>query len=351
MAPDEIKQKFLAQVADGDSIAGLLYKGLHWRDAWRGGEIRQCIFEENTFADTEWQACHADMVIFVRGAWSRVVFKDCVFSNSRFVDCVFDACTFHAQQFIGCVFERCVLRGCDASEGAVANTQMLDLRVEDCRIDKWVLTGNQDVTLRFKDSAFQHLALADFDFANLAIENTRFTNLIALECTAKAYDFSGLHLVQSQFTDSRMAGADFSQAELSQSCFKGCDLQACRFDHATLRQALLLEANAAHAVFAGAQMECANLSGANCERAVFRGADMNMAILNQCDLQHADFGEGSMPFTDFSYSNLSQADFRGGHFMRSKLHAVIDNDTRYGSRDGVLPPDRDLLHAEQWVKL
>ena len=217
----------------------------------------------------------------------------------------------------------------------------------------YLLAGNNSAgaSVPFRGKNLRVRELADFDFANLAIENTRFTNLIALECTAKAYDFSGLHLVQSQFTDSKMAGADFSQAELSQSCFKGCDLQACRFDHATLRQALLLEANAAHAVFAGAQMECANLSGADCERAVFRGADMNMTILNQCNLQHADFGEGSMPFTDFSYSNLSHADFRGGHFMRSKHHAVIDSDTRYGSRDGVLPPDRDLLQAEQWVKL
>ncbi|WP_415819978.1 pentapeptide repeat-containing protein [Bordetella tumbae] len=228
---------------------------------------------------------------------------------------------------------------------------MLDLNIEASRIEKLVVTGNHQVSLRFKDSTFAHLVLTDFDFKYLALENTAFTNLIALECVAKNYSFQGVQLIQSQFTDSDMAGSDFSHANLSQACFKGCGLQECRFDRADMRQALIIDANAAQAVFAGAQLECANLSGTNGERAVFRGANMTMTALNRCNLQYADFSDCSMEFTDFSYANISHADFRGGHFMRSKHHAVIDDGTRYGSKQGILPPDHELLRAEQWVKL
>lgn len=352
MAPLASQEQFLSRIRDGESIEGHLYKNMQWhRTAWHGAEIRQCIFEGNRFVEMEWWSCHVDAVVFADVRWSAATLRDCVFVNCRFVDCVFEQTTLNTHQFIHCHFERCVFTACRYTEGSLLKATALDLRIEASQVEKLVLSGNQQVRLRFQDSDFSHLVLTDFDFKDMEIANTRLTNLIALDCVARDYCFRGLHLVQSQFTDSDMAGSDFSHADLSQTCFKSCDLRRCRFDHAVMRQALLLQANAAGAVLASAQLESANFSDADCEHAVFRGAQMNMTILNRCNLQHADFSGCDMPFTDFSYANLSYADFRGGRFMRSKHHAVIDHETRYGSRDGILAPDHALLRAEQWVKL
>lgn len=336
----------------GELIANSRWNAMHWQSVpWHGAELDECIFDANVFIDMEWWSCHLDAVAFINTNWSDTTFKECVFTNCRFVNCVFEKAVFKRQQFVACAFENCAFIGCEYLEGAVANAECLDLRIESSSVEKLVMTSNKNVKLHFRDSVFRHLVLTDFDFKLLNHENTTFINLIALECTARDCDFQGVHLMQSQFSDSDMTGSDFSRADLSQACFKGCNLKNSRFTQAVMKQTLMVEANAAQAIFEGAQLECANFSDSNCERAIFRNADMTMTLLHRSHLQYADFSDCNMPFTDFSYSDLSHANFSGGKFMRSKHHAVIDQGTHYGSRLGILAPDHELLRAEQWVKV
>lgn len=350
MDVNPLQQQFLRSIEDAEVMEGASWTGLVWQEMpWHGAEVRHCIFERNTFVDINAWSCQFDGVVFVDCRWEASTLKACTFTRCQFVNCTFDSATLDQVQFLVCAFDGCVFVTCSLAESAWANAPRLHLRIAASRAERLLLTGNRQLRLAFNESTFQHLVLADFDFSALQLERVRFQNLIALECKARNIDFGGVHLVQSQFTDSDMAGSIFSQADLSQACFKGCNLQGCRFDRAIMRQTLLLEADASHAIFAGAQLECANLSDAKCERAVFRGADLTMTIFHRSNLQHADFAHCNMSFTDFSYANISHADFRGGHFMRSTHHAVIDHDTRYGSRSGILVADQERLRAEHWV--
>jgi len=118
--------------------------------------------------------------------------------------------------------------------------------------------------------------------------------------------FSGLDLVQRDFSGADLRGARFDHAKLGQADFVGADLRGASFRGADLTQATLTDADARDASFRGADLIQADLS-----RTHFAGADLGSTDLDQADLQDTDLHDARLTGASLIQADLQGADLRG----------------------------------------
>ena len=141
--------------------------------------------------------------------------------------------------------------------------------------------------------------------------------------------FTGLHLVQRDFSGADLRGARFDRAQLGQADFVGADLRGASFRDADLVQATVTDADARGASFRGAKLGQADLS-----RTRFSGADLGSAELDQARLRDADLHDARL-----TGASLIQADLRGADLRGASLWWVLTIQADLtGARIGVVEP-------------
>ena len=125
--------------------------------------------------------------------------------------------------------------------------------------------------------------------------------------------FTGLDLVQRNFSGADLRDARFDRTRLVQANFAGADLRGVSFRDADLGQATVTDADARGASFRGATLGQADLS-----RTRFRGADLGSTELDQATLRDADLRDARL-----TGASLIQADLRGADLRGASLWWVL----------------------------
>jgi len=125
--------------------------------------------------------------------------------------------------------------------------------------------------------------------------------------------FTGLDLVQRNFSGADLRGARFDRAQLGQADFVGADLRGASFRDADLVQATVTDADARAASFRGAKLGQAELS-----RTRFSGADLGSTELDQARLRDVDLRDARL-----TGASLIQADLRGADLRGASLWWVL----------------------------
>ena len=126
-------------------------------------------------------------------------------------------------------------------------------------------------------------------------------------------DFTGLDLVQRDFSGADLRGARFDRADLSQADFVGAALRGASFRDADLVQATVTDADARGASFRGAKLGQADLRRTRLSRADLGSAELDQARLRDADLRDARLAGAS----------LIQADLRGADLRGASLWWVL----------------------------
>lgn len=141
--------------------------------------------------------------------------------------------------------------------------------------------------------------------------------------------FTGLDLVQRDFSGADLRGARFDRADLGQADFVGADLRGASFRDADLIQATVTDADARGASFRGAKLGQADLS-----RTRFSGADLGSTDLDQARLRDTDLRDARL-----TGASLIQADLRGADLRGADLWWVLTIQADLtGARIGVVEP-------------
>jgi uncharacterized protein YjbI with pentapeptide repeats len=142
-------------------------------------------------------------------------------------------------------------------------------------------------------------------------------------------DFTGLDLIQRDFSGADLRRARFDRAELGQADFVGADLRGASFRGADLVQGTVADADARGASFRGAELGQADLS-----RTRFSGADLGSAELDQARLRDADLRDARL-----TGASLIQADLRGADLRGASLWWVLTIQADLtGARIGAVEP-------------
>lgn len=363
-----LQQEVIAPILDGEDI-----ESFHFLQAlWRGKEIpgakfSDCIFENILFKDIHFNECSFFSATFINCRWENCYFENCHFNFSKLSHCTIQSSELHtvtllktsienlliASSYLDCVdFIDSPTASLKVVESEVERSGLMPLRAEEKEAYVSAPFMEHEAStyqLMTKDSRFKHFILLNFDFSIWENQNSILNNLIALNSRALNYDFSGVNLTMSQFTGSDMRGANFSSANVSQCSFIESDLSGANFDGAKANYALLHKANLPGASFNNTDLMSANLSQSVISGSSFVEANLTTAYLSKSDLRDCSFRGVEMAYTDISYANISGSDFDGARFYYSNHHAVVDVQTRYGSKSGIMETDQEMLKADLWL--
>ncbi len=136
----------------------------------------------------------------------------------EYVDCNFERCSFGATTFRKCRFVSCTFDACDLSNSKWADSSLIGVRFEECKVIgiDWTAAAWPAVALRdavaFTESAINHCT-----FLGLRLPGLKITDCVAREADFRdadlsESDFSGTDLTGSLFSATNLVRADFSAA-------------------------------------------------------------------------------------------------------------------------------------------
>jgi len=80
----------------------------------------------------------------------------------------------------------------------------------------------------------------------------------------------------------------------------------------------------------------------------FEAANLALSVFHRAQCVGTDFRKADLQDADFSYARLTGADMRGAHFLRTRFHGAMQEDTRFSSRGGIIENDPELYKAQAW---
>lgn len=365
---DLLQQELINPIIEGEDIENIHFTRALWKGIGiPGAKFSDCIFDNIIFKDIHFNECSFFSATFINCCWENCRFENCHFNFSKLSNCIIQSSELHTVTLLKSAIEQLLidssyLDSVDFIDSPTATLRLVDSEIE--RSGLLQLSAAEKETyvsapflehersafrLITKDSRLKHFILLSFDFSIWENQNSILNNLIALNSRAVNYDFSGVTLKMSQFTSSDLRGANFSSANVSQCSFIESDLSGANFKDANAKYALLHKANLVGTNFKKTDLMSANLSQSVISGSDFEEANLTTAYLSKSDLSDCSFRGAEMAYTDISYANISGSDFENARFYYSNHHAVVDAQTRYGSKSGIMETDKAMLKADLWL--
>lgn len=139
------------------------------------------------------------------------------------------------------------------------------------------------------------------------------TPLILTRADLSSANFSDMHLIELELSESFVIGSTFAGSRLPNASFSDANAGAAGFENAELREA----------DFSNAQLHSARFFQAHAQAANFQGAVLEDAELAQANFEGADFRDACLVNTRWLGAHLTAAVFDGANLSGADLGSVI----------------------------
>jgi len=218
------KETLINQVQSGTEITDVIFT----ETDWNGLELGGAIFRNCTFSNARFIATNFEDALFEKCSFSTCGFPRSKLRNAAFTDCLFfDAESKTGTDFSYAHMRETAFKRCNLSTSKFRAANLYEARFEDCMAQG----------CSYEKATFSHAIGGSANHTNTSLyaqaTNFDYSDFIGLSlegCTITACSFRESNLRGCDFKDADMSQTDLSGADTTDACFEGTDLRGCNLD-------------------------------------------------------------------------------------------------------------------------
>jgi uncharacterized protein YjbI with pentapeptide repeats len=161
--------------------------------------------------------------------------------------------------------------------------------IEECRLDRSVLTRSKASSVRFDGVHMVDVALEESELANLTWQD-----VVSERCNLSMVNWRGAKLTRAVVRGCRVTGGRLLEGELDSVRFVDCQLDYTSFADSRLRRVVFESCQLCEANFHGTNLAGTRFVECNLQKAEFAGAKLHGADVSSSNLDGVTVGAGEV---------------------------------------------------------